>query len=69
MTDSPFYMARCWAYRDAETKERLSGRYFSRRDLLNSIRPSHYEHTGRVVEIYASKMSRPIACRPQRVHQ
>ena len=63
---NPFYMAACWAYRDAETKERLSGRYFSLRDLREAVRPHQYEHTGRVVEIYKSKMSRPVACKPKR---
>ena len=66
MTNSPFYMATCYAYRDAETKERLSGRYFSRRDLVESVRPTHYGHAGRAVEIYKSKMSRPIACRTRK---
>lgn len=53
---SPFYRARCWAIRDAETKERLSYRYFDRRDVPPL---SRYNHTGRVVEIYQTTMDRP----------
>ena len=55
-----FYRASAWAIRDAETKERLSYRYFDRRDLPPL---SQYAHTGRVVEVYVTSMQRPIACR------
>lgn len=62
-----FYMATCYAVRDSETKERLSYRYYSMLDLWDSIGSlARYEHTGRTVEVYRSKMSRPIACKPRR---
>ena len=56
MADSPFYRARAWAIRDAETKERLSYRYYDRRDLPPL---SIFDYSGRVVEIYRTSMSRP----------
>lgn len=59
---SPFYKATCYAIRDAETKERLSQRYFDKKDLPVL---SRYKHTGRIVEIYKSTMDRPIACHPK----
>ena len=63
MTTNPFYRATAWAIRDSETKERLSYRYFDRRDLPPL---SRYDHTGRVVEVYRTKMDRPRACMPRR---
>lgn len=58
--NAAFYSARAWAIRDAETRERLSYRYFSRRDLPPL---AQFEHTGRVVEVYQTSMQRPVACR------
>lgn len=63
MTDSPFYRATCYAIRDAETGERLSHRYFDRRDVPPL---SRFDHTGRVVELYRTTMDRPRACRSRR---
>lgn len=63
MTDSPFYRARAWAIRDKETGERLTYRYHNRADLPAL---SRFDHTGRVVEIYATSMNRPLACHPRR---
>lgn len=63
MSAAPFYRARAWAIRDAETGERLTYRYFNRADLPPV---SRFDHTGRVVEVYQTKMDRPIACKPKR---
>ena len=41
-----------WAVRDSDTKERLSYRYRSLRELRDEHPLSNYSHTGRPVEYY-----------------
>lgn len=48
-----------YAWRDAETKERLSYRYRTIRELKDARRKSEFEHTGRIVEIYKTTMDLP----------
>lgn len=48
-----------YAWRDAETGERLTYRYRSLRDLLEA-RPRHrFDHTGRIVEVYRTTQDLP----------
>lgn len=47
-----------WAIRDAETRERLTYRYRSRRELLER-NAGRFEHTGRVVEAYRTTQDLP----------
>lgn len=51
-----------YAIRDAETKERLSYRYRSVRELRLAIGANfqaQYEHTGRTVELYRTTQDLP----------
>lgn len=51
-----------YAVRDAETRERLSYRYRSIRELREAIGSNHqaqFEHTGRVVEVYRTTQDLP----------
>lgn len=48
-----------WAIRDAETKERLTYRYRSCRELLERAPLSRFDHTGRVVEVYRTSQDLP----------
>lgn len=45
---------RVYAVRDAETKERLSYRYRTRKEAKDRLIDFH--HTGRVLEVYATTM-------------
>lgn len=48
-----------YAVRDAETGERLTYRYRSRRDLLDRRPLASFDHTGRVVEVYRTTQDLP----------
>lgn len=55
-----------YAIRDAETKERLTYRYRTVRELTDAWRPSEFDHTGRVVEIYRTTQDLPRLNKRQR---
>lgn len=50
---------RVYAVRDAETKERLSYRYRSIRELREKAPLRRWDHTGRIVEVYQTTQNLP----------
>lgn len=55
-----------YAIRDAETKERLTYKYRTVRELTDARRLSEFDHTGRVVEIYRTTQDLPRLNKRQR---
>lgn len=48
-----------FALRDTETKERLTYRYRTVKELLERAPLSSFDHTGRIVEIYRTSQDLP----------